>query len=65
MRLAAPHALVIPCPPFNTAREVSEDLIQSDFFAGYAQKEGLYWVQKALAATLLPAAAQPARLASV
>jgi ornithine carbamoyltransferase len=39
---------VIPCPPFNTANEISDDVIASEFFAGYAQKTALYPVQRAI-----------------
>jgi len=50
---AAPDAVVIPCPPFNTAREVAPEVIASPRFAGYAQKAGLYHVQMAILALLL------------
>lgn len=45
---AKPDAWVIPCPPFNVAQEIHADVIDSHYFAGYAQKRYLYHVQKAL-----------------
>ena len=51
--LAAKRAVLIPCPPFNTAREVSEDAIASPRFAGYGQKAGLYWMHMAIVTALL------------
>ena len=41
-------AWVIPCPPFNTAKEIADDVIASKFFAGYRQKAALYPVQRAI-----------------
>ena len=50
---ASGDVIVIPCPPFDTTREVSEDVIRSRHFAGYVQKRDLYTVQKAIVVTLL------------
>ncbi len=50
---ARPNAWVIPCPPFNTQNEVDQDVINSAYFAGYAQKRYLYEVQKAMIYFLL------------
>lgn len=47
---AKPDAWVIPCPPFNVAQEIRAEVIDSHYFAGYAQKRYLYDVQKALIA---------------
>ena len=48
LRIAKPDAWVIPCPPFNIENEVHQEVIDSAYFAGYAQKRYLYEVQKAL-----------------
>ena len=48
LKIAQPDAWVIPCPPFSVENEVHQDVIDSDYFAGYAQKRYLYEVQKAL-----------------
>lgn len=48
LELAAGDALVIPCPPFDTTREVHPDVIASSHFAGYGQKRDLYYVHKAI-----------------
>jgi ornithine carbamoyltransferase len=53
LALASTGAILIPCPPFNTAREVSKDAIASPHFAGYGQKSGLYWMHVAIVAALL------------
>ncbi len=53
LEVAKPNAWVIPCPPFNTQNEVDQEVIDSAFFAGYAQKRYLYEVQKALIYFLL------------
>lgn len=53
LQLASPTALVIPCPPFDTAREVHAEVIASPYFAGYEQKQDLYAVQKAILVSLL------------
>lgn len=48
MAFANEDAWVIPCPPFNTAHELSEAVLASRFFAGYAQKSMLFPVQRAI-----------------
>jgi ornithine carbamoyltransferase len=53
LQLASRQALVIPCPPFDTTREVHEELIASKYFAGYEQKRDLYAVHKAILVNLL------------
>jgi ornithine carbamoyltransferase len=50
---ASGDVVVIPCPPFDTTREVSEDVIRSKHFAGYVQKRDLYTVQQAIVVMLL------------
>ena len=47
MELARPGALFNPCPPFTRGEEVSEDVIDSAFFAGYSFKSCLLEVQQA------------------
>ena len=53
LRSAAPHALVIPCPPFDTAQEIHPEVIASPYFAGYEQKRDLYAVHQAILVYLL------------
>ena len=48
MELARPGALLNPCPPFIRGEEVSEDVIDSAFFAGYSFKSCLLEVQQAV-----------------
>ncbi|WP_267901018.1 hypothetical protein [Cohnella endophytica] len=48
MKLARPGALLNPCPPFFRGEEVAEDVIDSDFFAGYAFKKDLLYVHQAI-----------------
>ncbi len=50
---SSPDAWVIPCPPFNVENEIHQEVIDSRYFAGYAQKRYLYDVQKALIYFLL------------
>jgi ornithine carbamoyltransferase len=47
------NARVIPCPPFDETREVSQSLIDSPHFAGYNQKSALYNIHKAILVALL------------
>ena len=35
MSLANDNAILNPCPPFYRGEEVSEDVIDSDYFVGY------------------------------
>ncbi len=53
LEVASSDAWVIPCPPFNIKNEIHQEVIESSYFAGYAQKEYLYHVQKALVYFLL------------
>jgi ornithine carbamoyltransferase len=53
LQLAAPQALVIPCPPFDTRQEIHPDVIASPYFAGYEQKRDLYVVHQAILVHLL------------
>lgn len=48
MQWAKPNALLNPCPPFFRNQEVSEDVIDSDYFVGYAFKKNLLYVQQAV-----------------
>ena len=53
LQLAAPRALVIPCPPFDTTREIHPEVIASPYFSGYEQKRDLYTVHQAILVNLL------------
>ncbi|QJD87987.1 ornithine carbamoyltransferase [Cohnella herbarum] len=48
MKLANEGALLNPCPPFFRNEEVSDDAINSDYFAGHAFKRDLIHVQQAI-----------------
>jgi len=48
MRYAKPNAILNPCPPFTRGEEVSADVIDSEFFAGYEFKQSLLYVQQAI-----------------
>ncbi len=48
MELANDGALLNPCPPFYRGEEVSEDVMDSDFFVGYDFKKYLLVVQQAV-----------------
>lgn len=48
MALANKNALLNPCPPFYRGEEVSEDVIDSEYFVGYAFKKNLLVVQQAV-----------------
>jgi ornithine carbamoyltransferase len=48
MRCAKTGAMLNPCPPFTRGEEVSEDVINSEFFVGYKFKESLLYVQQAI-----------------
>ncbi|MNW54086.1 Ornithine carbamoyltransferase [compost metagenome] len=48
MQLTNQEALLNPCPPFFRNEEVSEDVIQSDYFAGYEFKKNLIYVHQAI-----------------
>jgi ornithine carbamoyltransferase len=53
LKFAAPHAMVIPCPPFDTTQEIHPEVIASPHFAGYEQKRDLYAVHQAILVYLL------------
>ena len=48
MELANENAVLNPCPPFYRGKEVSQDVIESDFFVGYEFKNSLLRVQQAI-----------------
>ncbi|SDI84410.1 ornithine carbamoyltransferase [Pseudobutyrivibrio sp. 49] len=48
MQQANKGALLNPCPPFYRGEEVSENVIDSDFFVGYAFKNNLLRIQQAI-----------------
>ena len=48
MSLANENAILNPCPPFYRGEEVSEDVIDSEYFVGYEFKKSLLEVQQAI-----------------
>lgn len=48
MDMANENAILNPCPPFYRGEEVSEDVIDSDYFVGYQFKKHLLEVQQAI-----------------
>lgn len=48
MDLANENAILNPCPPFYRGEEVSEDVIDSDYFVGYQFKRYLLEIQQAI-----------------
>lgn len=48
MDMANENAILNPCPPFYRGEEVSEDVIDSDYFVGYHFKKYLLEVQQAI-----------------
>ena len=48
MKKANKGAILNPCPPFFRGEEVSEDVINSDYFVGYEFKRCLLQVQQAI-----------------
>lgn len=48
MDMANKNAILNPCPPFYRGEEVSDDAIQSGYFAGYGFKKNLLVVQQAV-----------------
>lgn len=48
MDMANKNAVLNPCPPFYRGEEVSDDVIQSEYFAGYEFKKGLLVVQQSV-----------------
>lgn len=53
MEKANQGAILNPCPPFFRGEEVSEDVINSDYFVGYGFKKNLVFVQQAILCYLL------------
>ncbi len=53
MQLANKGAILNPCPPFYRGEEVSEDVMESDYFVGYTFKKHLLSVQQAIMIYLL------------
>ena len=53
MQKANQGAILNPCPPFFRGEEVSEDVINSDYFVGYEFKKCLINVQQAILCYLL------------
>lgn len=53
MEKANQGAILNPCPPFFRGEEVSEDVINSDYFVGYGFKKDLVPVQQAILYYLL------------
>lgn len=55
MRGANPGALLNPCPPFYRGEEVTDEVMDSEFFVGYGFKKHLLEVQQAvMLSCLLP-----------
>jgi len=48
MKLANQEALLNPCLPFYRGEEVSEDVMESEYFVGYEFKKHLLTVQQAV-----------------
>ena len=48
MDMANENAILNPCPPFYRGEEVSEDVIDSDYFVGYQFKRYLLEIQQAV-----------------
>jgi ornithine carbamoyltransferase len=48
MKIANMGAILNPCPPFFRNEEVSDEVIRSEYFVGYAFKKNLIYVQQAV-----------------
>lgn len=48
MNMANKNAILNPCPPFYRGEEVSDDVIESQYFAGYEFRKNLLTVQQAV-----------------
>lgn len=48
MKMANKGAVLNPCPPFYRGEEVSEDVIDSEYFVGYEFKQYLLQIQQAI-----------------
>ena len=53
MERANKGVVLNPCPPFFRGEEVSEDVINSDYFVGYGFKKYLVEIQQAIMCYLL------------
>lgn len=48
MKQTKTNSMLNPCPPFFRGEEVSEEVINSDYFVGHKFKENLLFVQQAI-----------------
>jgi ornithine carbamoyltransferase len=48
MKLTNAGALLNPCPPFYRNEEVSDEVLNSEYFVGYAFKKNLIYIQQAV-----------------
>lgn len=48
MQMANPGAVLNPCPPFFRGEEVSDEVINSEYFVGYSFKKYLLEIQQAI-----------------
>lgn len=48
MKTANENAVLNPCPPFYRGEEVSEEVMESEYFVGYGFKKNLLTVQQAV-----------------
>lgn len=48
MDMANPNAVLNPCPPFYRGEEISEEVMESEYFVGYEFKKNLLTVQQAI-----------------
>jgi len=48
IKYANNDCIVNPCPPFQRGEEISEEIIESDYFIGYEAKENLIHMQKTI-----------------
>ena len=48
MDMANKHAVLNPCPPFYRGEEISDEVIDSEYFVGYEFKKNLLVVQQAV-----------------
>lgn len=48
MDMANKNAILNPCPPFYRGEEVSDEVIESEYFAGYGFKKNLLVIQQAV-----------------
>ena len=48
MKKANKGAVLNPCPPFYRGEEISDDIIESEFFVGYEFKKYLLYIHQAI-----------------